>query len=202
MKEMFKLVFVLTAVSAFAGLLLGVTNHYTREPIRLTEQRQLFDSLRKVLPPADGDPAPLTLTNAAGRSVTLYLAFRNGALAGAAIPAASPNGYGGPVEILLGVNTAGAIQGIEVLKQTETPGLGSKMTAPAFIAQFLGKPLEGTWKVARDGGAIDAISGATISSRALCDAVSQALALYQEFKPALAGALPPAPSTPPRQETP
>jgi len=202
MKELFKLVFVLTAVSALSGLLLAVTNQYTREPIRLSEQRQLFASLRKVLPPADGDPVSLALTNAAGRPVTLYLAFQNGALAGAAIPAASPNGYGGAVEILLGVNTEGAIQNIEILKQNETPGLGSKIADPAFLAQFLGKPLAGVWTVRKDGGPVDAISGATISSRALCDAVSQALALHQEFKPAIAAAGPPAATQTHAQETP
>jgi len=198
MKEMFKLVFVLTAVSALSGILLAVTHHCTREPIQLAEQRQLFESLRAVLPPADGDPVPLALTNSAGRAVTLYVAFKNGAVAGAAIPASSPNGYGGPIDILLGVTADGTIQGIEFLSLSETPGLGSKIKEPAFRNQFLGKPLDADWRVRKDGGPLDAISGATISSRALCDAVAQALAAFREFQPVFAAAVP----QPPHQETP
>ncbi len=202
MKEMLKLVFVLSFISFLSGLLLAVTHKYTEEPIRLSEQRQLFESLGKVLPPSDGEPITLSLTNAAGRPVTIYVAFKNGAVAGAALAGESPNGYGGAVEILLGVNAEGAIQGLEVTKQSETPGLGTKMTTPDFIKQFLGKPLAGIWKVAKDGGSIDAISGATISSRAFCDAVSDALATFQEFKTAIAAAAPTAPAPASQQVTP
>lgn len=190
MKEMFKLVFVLTLVSLIAGVLLAVTQKFTAGPIRLTEQRQLFESLAKVLPPADADPLVLTLPAAAGGSNTFYVARKNGALAGVAFTCGSPNGYAGRVEALVGLTPDGAIHGLEV-KQNETPGLGSKIALPAFVAQFIGKPLQSTvWKVSKDGGAIDAVSGATISSRALCDAISNGLKTYQENKPAIFDAVP------------
>jgi electron transport complex protein RnfG len=197
-KELVKLVFVMTLVSLISGVLLAVTHQYTREPIRQTEQRQLFDTLRQVLPPMDGDPVPLVLSNAAGRVTTFYLARQGGAFAGVAFSCVSPNGYGGPVEALLGLKADGTLHGLEVIRMNETPGLGSKIAAPAFRAQFTGKPLEGSvWKVRKDGGPIDAVSGATISSRALCDAVSQGLALYQEYKTAIAAA-----AAAPAKETP
>jgi electron transport complex protein RnfG len=184
MKELTKLIFVLTLVSLISGLLLAVTYQYTKEPIRQTEERQLFESLRQVLPPDVGDPEAVVFSNAAGRVVTFYVARKDGAFAGVAFSAVSPNGYAGPVEALIGLKADGAIQGIEI-KQNETPGLGSKIAAPAFKGQFVGKPLAGAWKVRKDGGTIDAVSGATISSRALCDAVSRGQALYQEYQQAL-----------------
>jgi Na+-translocating ferredoxin:NAD+ oxidoreductase subunit G len=194
-KELLKLIFVMTLVSLISGVLLAVTHVYTREPIRKTEERQLFDTVRLVLPPCDGDPAPLVFTNAAGKVATFYVARKAGAFTGVAFACSSPNGYGGPVEALLGLNAAGAIHGLEVIRMNETPGLGSKIAAPTFRAQFTGKPLEGSvWKVRKDGGPIDAITGATISSRALCHAVSQGLALYQEYKQAIADAAAEAPA--------
>lgn len=194
MKELVKLVFALTLVSLLSGILLAVTHKVTSEPIRKSEAAALFDSLHKVLPPSEGDPVVLTVTNAAGRAVTFYAVRSQGAYAGVAFSCASEKGYGGPVEILLGLKADGAIQGLEVIKQNETPGLGTKMTAPSFRAQFIGKPLDAVWKVRKDGGTVDAISGATISSRALCDAVSQGLALYKEFKDAIAAAAAAAPA--------
>ncbi|MFO7534590.1 MAG: RnfABCDGE type electron transport complex subunit G [Kiritimatiellia bacterium] len=183
MKELTKLIFVLTLVSLISGLLLAVTFQYTKEPIRQTEERQLFESLRQVLPPDVGDPEAVVFSNAAG-VVTFYVVRKDGAFAGVAFSAVSPNGYAGPVEALIGLKPDGTIQGIEI-KQNETPGLGSKITAPAFKGQFTGKPLAGAWKVRKDGGTIDAVSGATISSRALCDAVVRGQALYQEYQQAL-----------------
>ncbi len=195
MKELIKLVFVMTLVSLISGVLLAVTHVYTQEPIRQTEQRQLFDTLRQVLPPGEGDPVPLVFTNAAGQVTTFYVTRRNGALAGVAFACVSAHGYGGPVEALLGLDATGTLRGLEIVRMNETPGLGSKIGAPAFRAQFTGKPLEGSvWKVRKDGGPIDAIAGATISSRALCDAVSQGLARYQEYKSAIAAAAAAAPA--------
>ena len=189
MRELVKMVFVLTLVSLISGVLLAVTFQYTREPIRQTEQRQFFDSLRQVLPPFDGDPVTLTFSNAEGRVARFYVARKGGALAGVAFSCSSAKGYGGTVEALVGLRADGAIQGLEVVRMNETPGLGTKIGTPAFRGQFIGKPAQGTvWKVRKDGGAIDAVSGATISSRALCDAVSQGLALYGEYRQAIADA--------------
>jgi electron transport complex protein RnfG len=189
MKEMFRLVFVLTLVSLIAGVLLAVTQKYTAEPIRATEQAQLFESLNAVLPPSDGTPLALHLPAAGGGTNTFYAARKDNALAGIAFTCVSANGYGGPVEVLVGLTPEGAIHKLKIVRQSETPGLGSKIETPAYLAQFTGKPLAGTvWKVRKDGGAIDAVSGATISSRALCDALSNGLKLYQDNKEALLAA--------------
>lgn len=188
MKELVKLVVVLTAVCTVAGVLLAITQKLTAEPIRQAERQELFDSLSQILPPGDGDPVTLHLP-APGGSNTFYITRRNGALAGIAFSCVSSNGYGGPVEALVGLTPEGAIVGMKVT-QKETPGLGTRIADPPFLKQFTNAvPLEGSlWKVKKDGGPIDAVSGATISSRALCAAVANGVKLYTENRAALAAA--------------
>jgi electron transport complex protein RnfG len=79
------------------------------------------------------------------------------------------------------------LMGIGVTTHNETPGLGAKAkTDPKFSGQFKGAAATGSVKVTQDGGAINAISGATITSRAVCDAVTDALTVYERLKPQLA----------------
>jgi len=80
-------------------------------------------------------------------------------------------GYGGKIGILVGVETNRTLRGIRVISHQETPGLGSKITNTAFLDQFTGL-VSDQLMLARDGGAIDAITGATISSRAVAEGVS------------------------------
>jgi electron transport complex protein RnfG len=84
---------------------------------------------------------------------------------------------------MVGLDSSGAILNIQVLQHAETPGLGSKMTLPAFVKQFLGKnPQDKPLKVKKDGGDVDAISGATITSRAYSEAVQLASDTYKSLK--------------------
>lgn len=100
-----------------------------------------------------------------------------------AISAYSENGYSGLIELMVGVDDKGAIRNIEVVSHLETPGLGSKIKDKAFIAQFIGKTVEAfDLRVKNDGGEVDGISGATISSQAFCEAVQQALDAYNQTK--------------------
>jgi electron transport complex protein RnfG len=81
---------------------------------------------------------------------------------------------------MVGFTTKGAIQNVFVIDHKETPGLGSKMSSPNFVKQFLGKnPEQMKLKVRKDGGDIDAISGATISSRAFSQAIQLAYDTYK-----------------------
>lgn len=97
-----------------------------------------------------------------------------------------PKGYGGPIKMLVGVDLNGKIAGLKILEQKETPGLGAhitdenyKNTKKSFVAQFLGKMK--TDKIAPKAD-IDAITGATISTRAVCSGVRQALELFEIYK--------------------
>jgi len=86
---------------------------------------------------------------------------------------AEPMGYGGPIEILVGLNVDETLRGIQVISQKETPGLGAKIIEDAFLAQFSGLTVDGL-ALAKDGGEIDAITGATISSAAVTEGVRAA----------------------------
>lgn len=191
MKELIKLVLVLTGVSLVSGILLAVTQQYTKEPILSAERKQLYESLGLVLPSGDGDPQVVTLTNE-GQAVTFYVTTKNGTMAGVAFSSVSLNGYAGPVEALIGLKPDGTLNGLEI-KQNETPGLGSKVAQSPFKSQFIGKSFDAAWKVKKDGGTVDAVSGATISSRAVCEALSEAVAVYNACKPALEKAIQEAP---------
>lgn len=94
-----------------------------------------------------------------------------GTVGGKAIKVA-PRGYSGPIEILVGIDGKGKIVGIKVLSQRETPGLGANVSSPKFLKQFIGKNAQDPIEPKKD---IDAITGATITSRAACQGVKEAL---------------------------
>ena len=88
-------------------------------------------------------------------------------------------GYGGPIDLMVGMLPDGTLSGITIISHTETPGLGAKITGESFKNGFAGKALKGTkWTVKKDGGDIDQITAATISSRAVCEAVKQGIDIY------------------------
>lgn len=93
----------------------------------------------------------------------------------------TPRGYGGPINITIGVNPMGAVAAVSITKldQTETPGLGVKTTEPKFRDQFKNKEGD-TLKLKKDGGSIDAITAATISSRAVADGVYEGVVWYKK----------------------
>ena len=101
---------------------------------------------------------------------------------GVAIKTKSSKGYSGDIWLMVGLDTTGTIRNIVVIEHKETPGLGSKMTGEKFLRQFLDvNPTTTDLRVKKDGGTIDAISGATISSRAFSEAVKLASDSYQAY---------------------
>jgi len=97
------------------------------------------------------------------------------------VVAAHTQGYSGPIQGLVGLDSNGAVSGVRVLVQTETPGLGAKIAGQAFLAQYQGRRVEEmTLKRDDPAGKIDAVTAATISSRALTRAVRQAIEEYQK----------------------
>ncbi len=96
------------------------------------------------------------------------------------VAVAASKGYGGDVQVMIGVNLDLTIAGIEILSQSETAGLGANCENPEWLSQFVGK--SGTLAVSKDGGEIDAITASTITSRAVTSAVNKALAQVEEFE--------------------
>jgi electron transport complex protein RnfG len=184
MKSLGKLVGVLTLICIIAGLLLALVNQLTAGPISEAARKSKMDALGKVLPACDNDPGAdvCTVTNANGEW-RFYVARKDGAYAGAAFETTSREGYGGDIVVMVGVSGQGAVNGIEILSQKETPGLGAKIESPSFKGQFAGLPIEETrWAVKKDGGTIDQITAATISSRAVVDAIQTGLDVYREHR--------------------
>ncbi len=99
----------------------------------------------------------------------IYTVYSDGSNLGYAFLAIG-RGYGGDINILVGLSDETTVKGIKIISQTETPGLGTRITEPFFIDQFIGIAIEDI-ALSRDGGQIDAITSSTISSSAVVEAV-------------------------------
>lgn len=164
----------LIIVTAVAAISLGFVFEVTKEPIakaRLEKQKRAIEA---VTGQAENDPLADVYTSSGGFEV--YPVKKDNQEIAKAIKTSSEKGYSGRIELILGVDTEGKILGIQVLDHRETPGLGSKISAEGFQQQFIGQNQSSLdYRVTKDGGQVDAISGATISSRAFAEAVYQAL---------------------------
>ncbi len=167
----------LTLISLGAAIALGFVHEYTKKPIEASALNNKLEAIRQVIPEFNNDPAAemFRLPAADGDSLEVYPSRMDGKITGYAVKTFSNKGYGGPVLLMVGFMPDGTIRNISVLEQKETPGLGTKMNEPAFKDQFNGKnPFSFKLKVKKDGGEVDAISAATISSRAFSEAVDKA----------------------------
>jgi electron transport complex protein RnfG len=188
------MILVLTLVSAISALGLAAFNNHAQPIIKETERtvmigRQLKkvvtnlekpDPCKKAEAGFDNDPAKNTVC-VHGREV--YRCKKGNTPVGYAFTAIGDNAYGGTLTCLVGLNEAGMITGLEIVKHEETPGLGSEVEKCAWRSQLIGKgPNDIVWKVKSDGGDVDAVSGATISSRAVLDCVAKAQAFLEKNK--------------------
>lgn len=150
-----KLISVLTIICVIAGFLLGLTYNLTADKIRYQEEKAEKDALRAVLPDASDfskeTPASYKGLNTEGRIVG-YAYIAEG------------KGYSSTIKVVVGTDTEGNIVGIKILSQSETPGLGNRITDPNFQGQFSRKSIDD----------VDTITGATISSRAVIEIVRKA----------------------------
>lgn len=191
MKESLKLLAALTAFCLASGLLLAYTNKVTKLPIEEAKRAGLVEALKKVMPECDNNVVADAKTVKEGNADwVFYVGTSKGALSGIAFKASSLKGYGGLIEVLVGLKPDGTIHSLQVLSaDKETPGLGSKIEAPKFCDQYNGKSASDTsWaKVTKDGGQIQGITGATISSRAMTEAVRGGLEVYAKHAAEITG---------------
>lgn len=194
MKDIARLALVLTLISVVAGAILSMVEAGTRAPIAEQRRQQMLKALRAVLPAVDNEPDADTTALGAGRdrkgkeiTRTFYRGRQQGELAGIAFKVTAPDGYSGNIELMVGVRPDGTVNAIEILQHTETPGLGDKIGLPSFKKQFAGKSLENAdWRVKKDGGQFDQITGATISPRAVVTAVRKGLEFYRDHREQIA----------------
>ncbi|WP_372746831.1 RnfABCDGE type electron transport complex subunit G [Lutibacter sp.] len=171
--------FVITIISGFS---LGYVNQLTEQPIKDAKVAKKTNAIKLVLPAFDNNPVEdvvLIKAENVKDSVEVYPGFSNNEFVGAAVIGSSEKGFSGLVKLMIGFKASGEIQNIEVLEQKETPGLGTKMKDEKFLQQFRDKnPSTYNLKVKKDGGEVDALTGATISTRAFTEATQMA---YDEF---------------------
>jgi len=102
---------------------------------------------------------------------------------GTAFKSVSGLGYSGDIEIILGIKPDGEISGVRILRHAETPGLGANYADPAMLDEFYkGRRIDDNWKLTKDGGQVDAVTGATVTGRAIADAIESGLQNYQRDK--------------------
>ena len=166
MKEMLKLGITLMVVTLIASLALALTNHYTAPQIEIQKELAINKSLNKVIS-ADSFEEKNSHFNAYDKE---------GNLMGRVVKIEAP-GYSSTVNALAGVDMGYKLTGVDIVNQQETPGLGANIEMEWFLKQFIGKTKEEV-KIKKDGGSIDAITGATISSRALTDGIRGAMEKY------------------------
>lgn len=178
------MVVTLLVVTLVASTSLAYVYELTKEPIADALRAKKMAGIDMVVGEYDNNPVEDMFripTSSGDDSLEVYPAKKNGTLIGAAVRTYSKNGYGGLVWLMVGINPDGTIQDVAVIDHKETPGLGSKMNTPDFKGQFKGlDPSKTDIRVKKDGGDVDAITAATISSRAFCDAVRRAVDAYEK----------------------
>lgn len=177
----------LLIVSSAAALALGGVYNVTKAPIKANQKAKLEKALQEVLPEFDNkisdDTYKLAAPGGGEDSLTIYPAKKGGEITGYAVKTYTKKGYSGLIRLMVGFNPDGSIINISVLHHAETPGLGDKMekSKSDWSNQFHDKnPGDFQLKVKKDGGDVDAITAATISSRAYCDAVQRAYDTIQK----------------------
>jgi electron transport complex protein RnfG len=177
------MVLSLTFISLAASASLGFVYEFTKKPIELSNLNKKLKAIRLVVPDFNNDPDKemYKLPTGSGDSLDIYPAKKDNEIVGYAVNTYTKNGFSGNISLMAGFKPDGTIFNITVLEHKETPGLGSKMNDPGFKDQFnLKNPTSFELKVKKDGGPVDAITAATISSRAFCDAVQRAYNTIQK----------------------
>lgn len=188
MRELIKMVVVLTVLSAFSGGLLASLRNGTKDKI---EYQQLkFVKGPAILDIFKGATNNPLLDRFKLKDGTVERSFFVGKFNGKTDTVAFESygkGFGGDIGLMVGVNLdTNKIVGVGVTTLSETPGVGSRAkTDPSFVAQFKGRPLEETFKVKADGGQVDALSGATVTSRGVAAGLTDAGLIYKRLKPEL-----------------
>lgn len=176
------MVVVLFAVTLIASAAVGYVYTLTSGPIANAKQEKQVNAIRQVIPGEfDNDPNADVWQKETpdGGILEFYPAKKNNELVGTAVKTYN-NGFGGEIWLMVGFNPDGSIFNYSVLEHKETPGLGSKMDfwfTKNGKGNIIGKkPGTTALKVSKDGGDVDAITAATISSRAFLNAVNRAAA--------------------------
>lgn len=175
----------LTIICVAAGAILAGVNMYTATPIAIAKAQALQNAIREVVPEFDNIPTEeyYMAPTADGDSLKVYPAKKDGKLVGAAVESNTKKGFSGEIRVIVGFDDNGKLLNYQVLQHAETPGLGAKMQEwfreNKNKQNVIGKELSnGELQVTKDGGDIDAITAATITSRAFLNAINRAYSAF------------------------
>lgn len=201
---------LLALFAAAAAGLLALVDRNTEERIALEERKVMLRSLYEIVPDErhDNDIVTDTLRLPSAEllghdeAFTVYRARMQGQPVAVIMPVIAPNGYSGAIHLMVGVNVDGSVAGVRVLRHKETPGLGDLIDLDksdwitGFTGRALGDPPMDEWKVRKDGGIFDQFSAATITPRAVVQAVRKALIYFERHKNRLFAPTPVSTETP------
>ncbi len=195
-KNMLKTATMLTLFAVLGGGLVTVSFQMTREQIQANERLSLLRNLNEVMShdrydnDLFSDVREMTHEALLGTAepVIIYRARKQGQPVGAIFTSVASDGYSGSIHLLIGVHSDGTLAGVRVVSHQETPGLGDiiDLRKSKWILGFQGRslnnPNESSWKVRRDGGVFDHLTGATVTPRAVVKAVKNTLVFYQNHR--------------------
>lgn len=178
MKEPIKLGIILFLITSVCVGLTGLVYEVTKKKIASQNEIAKQEAMKAIIKSADTFVPVEDLDNPSGYEI--YMAKNSGQDIGVVIKV-QKEGYGGAIELMVGVDTEMSIEGVQILSHSETPGLGANITKENFLHQFIDKkaPLTLVKGTAQDSDIV-AISGATISSTAVTNAVNEALSYIKE----------------------
>jgi electron transport complex protein RnfG len=180
-KKIISLGVTLFIVTAVTGAILGAVHDITLEPIRLTQENLKAAALRGALPEAEEFKILERADDADPIIKDVQEALTGGEVSGYCITV-TPRGYAGTVELVAGIKSDGNLRAIRILNQSETPGLGAKSAQPDFYGQFHDATRITVVKTEPGAsGQIQAISGATITSKGVANGVNKALDYWQAY---------------------
>ena len=171
---------ILFTITALIGLILGIAYKITEKPIKQAQLRQRQEAMRMALPAGEVFKKKDMDLPEDGNISEVNEAYSGDKLIGYDI-SVSTSGYGGTIKMIVGISSDGRVEGLRILSHSETPGLGANAAKPAFSGQFEGKNssrLDVVKVAPSKDDQIQAISGATITSRAVTKGVNEALSLY------------------------
>lgn len=181
MKENFKLGGILLIITMIAGILLGVANDLTKEAI-IENSKISKEDLSYIMPEADKIQDMDIELDEEGNIKEVYEAVSGSDVVGYVLKVTS-KGFHGAIDFVVGISKEDKVSGIKVLSHNETPGLGAKISEEKFTSRFKDKPVEylEVVKVTPNKETeVEAISGATSSSKASVNAVNEAITFYLE----------------------
>jgi electron transport complex protein RnfG len=195
---------MLAVIAVVLVVISALSNGYTKPRIVANERDAAMRQINQIVPRARYDNRPandfvvVSDPDLLGGSGTrrAFRAFHGGVPVAVILETVAPNGYSGPIRLLVGINADGRVAGVRVTAHRETKGLGDRIELAhsdwilGFDDHALGAPDEARWRVRRDGGDFDQFTGATVTPAAVVQAVRDALLYFRQHADELLSAPP------------